>query len=189
MFSYKIDDETELRLIEPRHAEHLNALIEQNRAHIKEWAAWLKDDRTIEDTRAFIKRNLTQLAENKGFTVAIWYRGEMAGQVEYNYIDWVSRRTEIGYWLGAQFQGKGLMTKSCRVLINHAFEELKLNRVEMQCAVENRRSQRIPERLGFRQEGTLLQAEWMHDHFNDLVVYAMLASEWREKNETKEVSS
>src|ERR1044072_2373118 len=189
MFSYKIDDETELRLIEPRHAEQFNALIEQTRAHIKEWAAWLKDDRTIEDTRAFIKRNLTQLAENKGFTVAIWYRGEMAGQVEYNYIDWVSRRTEIGYWLGGQFQGKGLMTKSCRVLINHAFEELKLNRVEMQCAVENRRSQRIPERLGFRQEGTLLQAECMHDHFNDLVVYAMLASEWREKNETKEVSS
>jgi ribosomal-protein-serine acetyltransferase len=185
MFSHRIDDDAELRLIEPQHAEQLDALIEQNRAHIKEWAAWLKDDRTIEDTRAFIKRNLTRLAENDGFTVAVWYGGEMAGQVEYNYIDWVNRKTELGYWLGARFQGKGLITNSCRVLIRHAFEELKLNRVEMHCAVENRRSRRIPERLGFRQEGTLLQAEWMHDHFNDLVIYAMLASEWRDTNESE----
>lgn len=182
MFSYRIDDDAELRLIEPRHAEQLDALIEQNRIHIKEWSAWFKDDRTIENTRDFIKRNLGRLAGNEGFTVAVWYRGEMAGQVEYNYIDWVNRKTEIGYWLGARFQGKGLITKSCRVLVAHAFEELKLNRVEMHCAVENRRSRKIPERLGFRQEGTLLQAEWMHDHFNDLVVYAMLASEWRAGN-------
>ena len=188
MFSYRIDEETELRLIEPRHVEQLNALIEQNRAHIREWASWLKDDRTIENARAFIERNLKQFAENKGFNVAIWYRGEMAGQIGYNYLNWDDRKTEIGYWLGAQFQGQGLMTKSCRALVAHAFEELKLNRVEMQCAVENRRSRRIPERLGFRQEGTLLQAEWMHDHFNDLVVYALLAGEWRALNESRDAA-
>ena len=187
MFSYNIDEETELRLIEPRHAEQLNALIEQNRAHIREWAAWFKDDRTIENTRAFISRNLARLAADEGFTVAVWHRGEMAGQVEYNYLDRANRKTEIGYWLGASFQGKGLITKSCRVLVNHAFAGLKLNRVEMHCAVENRRSRRIPERLGFRQEGTLLQAEWMHDHFNDLVVYAMLAGDWRTGDESGQV--
>ncbi len=91
MFSYKIDDDTEHPLIEPRHAEQLNTLIEQNRNHIKEWSAWLKDDRSIEDSRSFIKRNLMQLAENKGFAIAIWYQGEMAGQIEYNYIDWTNR--------------------------------------------------------------------------------------------------
>lgn len=185
MFSHRIDEETELRLIEPRHVEQLDALIEQNRAHIKEWSAWLKDDRTIENARAFIERNLAQFADNKGFNVAIWHRGEMAGQVGYNYLDWANRKTEIGYWLGARFQGKGLMTRSCRVLIDHAFDELRLNRVEMQCAVENLRSRRIPERLGFRQEGTLLQAEWVHDHFNDLVVYGLLAGEWRAANGPK----
>lgn len=57
MFSYRIDEEAELRLIEPRHVEQLNSLIEQNRAHIKEWSAWLKDDRTIENARAFIEKN------------------------------------------------------------------------------------------------------------------------------------
>jgi ribosomal-protein-serine acetyltransferase len=179
MLSLKIDDETELRLIEPQHAEALNALVEQNFDHIREWSAWLKPERSIETSRAFIKRNLARMPENNGYALAIWHRGEMAGQIEYNYIDWENRKTEIGYWLGASFQGRGLVTKCCRALIDHAFGELGLNRVEMRCAVENRRSRRVPERLGFRQEGVLAQAEWIHDHFHDLVVYALLASEWR----------
>ena len=179
MLSHKIDDETELRLIEPRDAEALNALLEQSFDHLWEWSAWLKHERSIETTRAFIKRNLTRVGEDDGYALAIWHRGEMAGQIEYNYIDWTNRTTEIGYWLGASFQGRGIVTKSCRALIEHAFDALKLNRVEMRCAVENRRSRRVPERLGFRQEGVLVQAEWMHDHFHDLVVYALLAREWR----------
>jgi ribosomal-protein-serine acetyltransferase len=178
MFSHKVDDDTELRLIEPDHVDQLNALIEQNRDHIKLWSAWLKDDHSIENTRDFIRRNLMQFADKKGFAIAIWHRDEMAGQIEYNYIDWANRKTEIGYWLGASFQGKGLATKSCRVLIDHAFKELKLNRVEMRCGAENKRSRKIPQKLGFREEGVVRQAEWLHDRFVDLVVYGMLASEW-----------
>jgi ribosomal-protein-serine acetyltransferase len=162
--------------------EGLNALIEQNRDHIKRWAAWLKDDRSIEDTRTFVERNLKQFAENKGFAIAIWFKGEMAGQIEYNYIDWANRKTEIGYWLGASFQGKGLVTKSCRVLIDHAFNELKLNRVEMHCAVENYKSRKIPENLGFKEEGVIRQAGWHHDRFVDFVVFGLLAGEWENKN-------
>ena len=39
-----------------------------------------------------------------GFAVAIWHNGEMAGQIEYNYLDWINRKTEIGYWLGESFE-------------------------------------------------------------------------------------
>ena len=181
MFNFRIDDDIELRMIEPRHAEELDTLIEHNRAHIKAWSAWLKDDHSIEDTRSFINRNLTQFAENKGFAIAIWYKGEMAGQIEYNSIDWVNRKAEIGYWLGDSFQGKGLATKSCRVLIDYAFNELKLNRVEMHCVVENQRSRKIPKNLGFREDGVVRQAGWLHDHFVDFVIYGMLADEWQDQ--------
>lgn len=182
MFSYVIDEDTELRLIEPRHAEALNALIERNHDHLKEWLGWLKDGHSLEDTRNFIKRNLTQLAENSGCAVCIWYKGEISGQVGYSYIDWNNRKSEIGYWLGASFQGRGLVTQSCRALINHAFDELKLNRVEIRCGVENRRSRKIPEKLGFREEGVVRQAGWLYDHYVDIVIYGMLASEWHEHN-------
>ncbi|HSK70354.1 MAG TPA: GNAT family protein, partial [Pyrinomonadaceae bacterium] len=66
-----------------------------------------------------------------------------------------------------------------RALIDHAFNELKLNRVEIRCGFENTKSRRIPEKLGFKEEGVIKQAEWLHDRFIDLVIYATLANEWQ----------
>lgn len=182
MFTLKVDENIELRMIESRDAEELNALIEESKAHIKQWSAWLKDDRSIENTRAFIKRNLEQFADGEGFAVAIFYQNKIAGQIEYNYIDLKNRKTEIGYWLGESFQGKGLVTKSCRVLIDYAFDELKLNRVELRCAVENLKSRKIAENLGFKNEGTIRQAELIHGKFFDFVIYGLLAGERHFKN-------
>lgn len=168
-----------------RHAEELNALITQNYDHIKEWSAWLKDkERSIENTRDWIKQNLERFAKNEGFTIGIWYKGKMAGQIDYGNLDWNDRKIEIGYWIGEYFQSKWLVTKSCRVLIDHAFNELKLNCVEMRCAIKNKKSRKIPEKLGFREEGILRQAGWLHDHFVDDVIYGMLASEWHIKSKS-----
>ena len=84
----------------------------------------------------------------------------------------------IGYWLGEEFQGKGIMTAASRILIHYAFDEFQLNRVEIRCAVGNTRSRAIPERLGFIQEGMIGDGEWLYDHYVDLIVYRMLAREW-----------
>jgi hypothetical protein len=54
----------------------------------------------------------------------------------------------------------------------------------IRAAVENRRSRAIPERLNFREEGTLRKSEWIGDRYLDNVVYSMLAVEWREKGFT-----
>jgi ribosomal-protein-serine acetyltransferase len=182
MLSYKIDEETLLRLPEERYLDEAYALVMENLEHLKAWSTWARDDFSIEDARSFIKTNLQNFAERKGFTLHIIYQGKHVGNVGYNTIDWANKRTEIGYWLSASAQGKGLMTKACRALVNHAFNELQLNRVEINCAVENSRSRRIPEKLGFKQEGIMREAEWLHDHFHDLVAYSMLASEWKLQN-------
>ena len=180
MFSYKLDRESELRLIDPADAEDLNALVLGSYDHIREWSGWLKDkDRTVEQTREWIKQNLYRFATGQGFEIAIWHKDQIAGQIGYNYFDYENHRTEIGYWLGEQFQGKGLVTRSCTAMIDHAFENLNMNRVEIKCGTENHKSRRIPEKLGFKQEGTARNAEWLHHRFIDLVIYSVLKSEWR----------
>ena len=179
MFRFRIDDDTELRLLENRHAEELFALTDQNREHLRRWLPWLDNNRSLEDTRAFIAKSLIQYANNKGFPTGIWFKGALAGVIGYNTIDCSVRTASIGYWIGASFQGQGLVTGACRALIDYAFNGLGLNRVEIRCATGNKKSQAIPERLGFKQEGTVRQAEWLYDHFVDHAVYGMLASEWQ----------
>ena len=69
------------------------------------------------------------------------------------------------------------MTRACRALVAHAFDTLRLQRVEIRVATGNRRSRAIPERLGFREEGILRQVEWLYNHYVDHVVYGRLASD------------
>ena len=179
MFSYKIDENIELRLLEERHAEEVFALLEQNRIHLQAELTWLTDQLSVNDAKEYIKAGLERFAANNGLRAGIWLQGNLAGIVSLHGVVWDDRKASLGYWVGANFQGQGLVTKACRILINHSFSELKLNRLEIQCDSENNRSRKVAERLGFTQEGVLRQSWWSRDRFVDLVVYSLLTSEWQ----------
>ena len=87
---------------------------------------------------------------------------------------------EISLYVREEYQGKGLITKVAKALTDYAFNHLKLNKVEIRAAVENKKSRNIPERLGFVNEGSIRQAEWLYDHFVDHIVYGLLEEEWNE---------
>jgi ribosomal-protein-serine acetyltransferase len=176
---FQIDEDIELHLLEEQHAEELFALTDQNRQYLREWLPWLDNNMSLEDTEDFVRDSLEQFRNNNGFQLGIWFQDRLAGVIGYHKIDWVNRATSIGYWLGASFQGKGLTTRACRALIDYAFNDLRLNRVEIRCAVKNGKSRAIPLRLGFKEEGLIRQSEWLYDHFVDHVVYGMLKNEWQ----------
>jgi ribosomal-protein-serine acetyltransferase len=178
MFPFRLNEDVALELLELRHAEELFHVTDANREYLREWLPWVDGTRSPEDTEAFIRLTRKQLVDNNGFQTAIRHRGTLVGVVGHHAIRWANRSASLGYWLSRDAQGRGLMTEACRAYISHAFETLKLNRMEIRCAVENRRSRAIPERLAFQSEGTIRQAEWLYDHFVDHVVYGMLASEW-----------
>jgi ribosomal-protein-serine acetyltransferase len=180
VFSHKLTQDTHLRLLEERHAEELTDLTDRNREHLRTWLPlpWVDTNRTVEDRKNFIRGALEQFAHNKGFTAGIWHEGRLVGVISYNSIDWENRSVAVGYWLGEEYQGKGLVTAACRALVEHAFFELGLNRVIILCATENEKSCAVAERLGFRREGVRRQAAWLYDRFVDLVSYSALASRW-----------
>ncbi len=177
-FTLPIDTEVELRILEEWDVEELYQLIHSNRAHLRQWLPWVDYETSVESSRSFVLRSLQRYVESDGFNLGIFSQGRLAGVIGYHTVNWPNRHVEIGYWLGAAFEGQGLMTKACRALIAFAFEKLTLNRVAILCATGNARSRAIPARLGFTQEGVLRDGEWLYDHFVDLVVYSMLAREW-----------
>ena len=174
----RIDNDLWLKSVEEKDAPAIFALVDSNRLHLRAWLPWVDATQTVEDEASFIRNVRMQQEGNGSFSCGIWYRGQIAGTIGYHMIDWMTRKVEIGYWLGAQFQGKGLITRSCVALVRYAFEELRLNKVEIRCATGNTRSCAVPQRLGFKQEGVIRQGEWLYDHYVDLVHHGMLASEW-----------
>ena len=183
MFSHQIDPETELRLLEERHAAELFALTDKNRDYLREWLPWLDGTSSVGDTTAFINGTLQKFAENGAVSTGIWHRNKLVGVIGLHHVDWVNSSTSIGYWLDESHQGRGLVTRACEALVNYAFSELELHRIEIQAASENARSQAVPKRLGFTREGVLRQAANLYGRRQDLVVYGMLADEWRLKTD------
>lgn len=171
----------ELRPLEEADAEELFALVDANRAYLRQWLPWLDQNTEVEHTRAFIRATQKQHADRNGFACGIRWRGRLVGVVGLHGIDWANRKTSIGYWVAEAHQGHGLVTRSCAALLPHLFEDLGLNRVEIACAPGNARSAAIPERLGFTREGLLRQRERLYDRFVDHVEYGLLATEWRQR--------
>ena len=179
MFSRDIDENLKLILPLRQHAEELAAVVRGNLDQLKLWVPWATDAYSVDSAREFIDENLKRLAENGCFALNLVWHGKIVGSIGFHNLDLNNKSAHVGYWLAKEAQGKGLVTRCCRVLIDYLFDELKLNRVQINCNVENVKSRAIPERLGFELEGIHRQVEFFDNRFGDWAVYAMLKQDWK----------
>lgn len=177
-------DESFLKQLELADAAEMFRLIDTNRAYLREWLPWLDYNTKVEDTAQFIGMTISQHNNNQGTHYGIWYKGRLAGTLGVHNIDWINKKTSLGYWLGAQFQGRGLMTRAVFTYMDRlVFGSWGMERLTIQAATGNAKSRAIPERLGFQLEGVLRRNEFLYDHYVDHAVYSMLRAEWQERRE------
>lgn len=186
MFQYIIDNEVSLRPYRLDDAPELFELTAQSKDHLRKWLGWVDHTQTVEDSASFISLTLQGTVDNGGYpkVSAIVYRNRIAGTIGFNEVNKTNRTGTIGYWLGEPYQGKGLMSKALGAYLRYGYEDLGLNRIEIRAATGNDRSRALPLRFGFKEEGTIRQAEWLYDHYVDHVVYGLLKDEWLH-NQTK----
>jgi ribosomal-protein-serine acetyltransferase len=189
MFGCKVNEETELRLIERQQSGELFKLLDANRQHIRRWHPWVDHITTAAMVEKAVANWQQQYANNRGFYAGIWFKGKFCGIINHLNVDWPNRWTALAYWLDAAHQGRGIMTACCRAMIAHSFDTWRLNRVVIECATENDRSRAIPERLGFKMEGVIRQVEWVHDRYIDHALYALLRSDYVAANHQKVAST
>jgi ribosomal-protein-serine acetyltransferase len=173
----QVNKETQLLLLEERHVEDYFALIERNKAYLHSWIAVEAYDGSLQTLKAYVKQRLLRFANGDAYHLGIWYQDALVGILDYR-LNWRSRSVELGYWLDAEMQGKGIVTQACRTMIWHAFEEHYMHKVVISCATDNPRSRAVAGRLGFLQEGILRQADRLHDRYVDVVFYGLLIDEW-----------
>ena len=151
-----------------------------SKEYLKEWLGWLDFIKCEEDIAKYLRERVKEsVIKHEGHPTAfiIMSNGKMAGTIDFNDIDKSNKIGRIGYWLGEEYQRKGIMTKALKCLIDYGFKELGLNKIEIKAATDNQKSRALPKRLGFVEEGNLRQAEWLYDHYVDHVIYGLLREE------------
>ena len=176
---FPISATTELRALVEADAEELYEVVAASRGYLAEWMPWAPMQ-TLEGTRQFISSAIAQERSHEGFQVALVDDGRIIGVVGFHALDRDNHSIRIGYWLAEAQQGKGLMSAAVATLVDYAFDELAINRIELRAAPGNERSKALAERLGFQFEGILREAECFGDRHRDLAAYSLLVRERRE---------
>ncbi|HEY7196134.1 MAG TPA: GNAT family protein [Gaiellaceae bacterium] len=84
-------------------------------------------------------------------------------------------RASVGYWLGEGARGRGIATRALRLVTDWAFSSLGVTRIELTTDPENVPSQRVAERVGFRNEGVRERAIVIKGAVRDSVVFGLAA--------------
>ncbi len=105
---------------------------------------------------------------------------EHIGVCGYHAIDWRNRTGEVGIIIGArEYWGRGFGTDAMQALVHWGFNTLNLNRVHLHVYADNLRAIRCYEKVGFRTEGRLRQANFYNGAYRDSIVMGVLREEWR----------
>mgnify|MGYP003070650427 CR=1 FL=1 len=160
-----------LRRLRTEDAPDIFASIDTQRRYLGRWLPFVADTHRIEQTRQVVAGMLADTA-NPVFTLRSG--NAFAGLIGFKSADGTTRTIEIGYWLRSEFQGRGIMTSAVQALCRLAFEEMGMERIEIRCAPGNLRSNRIPQRLGFRLDRVEVRGEQLSDgEFVDLNIYLL----------------
>jgi len=173
-----IENTLKLELISEDHAQSIFDMVDTNRVHLRPWLPFVDRMQTVEFAQNFVKGTMHRNNEGSEYAFVIVENEEIIGRVGAYKIDNQNKIGEIGYWIVEGFQGKGIITKSCKAIIDFCFSDLQLNRIEIKCGTENFKSKIIPEKLNFTKEGVIRQGELLYDAFIDLNLYSLLKSDF-----------
>ncbi|MCL1048535.1 GNAT family N-acetyltransferase [Shewanella abyssi] len=176
MFTLEVEKGLVLALVEQSFSQRYFEIVSKEKALLSQWLSWPPHADSEDFFSHFISKSLLDYAEGKSLVCAMVYEDKVVGNVSLNAINQPLKKAEIGYWLSAEYQGKGIVSKSVSKLINIAFTDLGLEKIEIMAATENSASRRVAERLGFNLEGVSTQAENLNGRFYDHAVYGLNSS-------------
>lgn len=180
--SFDLGDGVALRRFRTTDADAVFELVKKNEKHLH-FMHWITPDYSPQMAREFIETSAAAEARGDSLVFGIFCGCKLIGVICFVHFDRTARKTELGYWIDAGEEGKGIISAAARSLIDWAFNAENMNRVEIRCSTENFRSAAVPKRLGFSLEAHLRQSEFRHGRLVDFYVFGLLADEWKGKDQ------
>jgi ribosomal-protein-serine acetyltransferase len=144
-------------------ADELHALIAANRDRLRPWMPWADQD--LEATRQYLRDATTA---SRDVQSAITLDGRIVGAIGLVH---PAGFAMLGYWLAAEAEHRGIVTRAVDAYVEHAFADLGYEHIELRAAVNNVRSRAVAERAGFTLTRTIPDAAVVNGHSVDHVVY------------------
>lgn len=128
---------------------------------------------TLKDAKKWVSHNVRNYKKKnvEGMSFVIEVGGQAVGSIGVHKII-ANHKGEMGYWLGKEFRGNGIMSRAVKEVSNYAFREFKLKRVYAGVFSFNKISMRVLEKAGFKREGFLRKNILKDDKYIDEYVYA-----------------
>lgn len=160
----------QIRPVAVADAARLTEVYRSNRRFLAPWVP-TRDESffTVEGQRDRLERAQRDRAGGTGHSCVIEYDGQIVGTVTLSAIErGVAQTAHLGYWVAAEVNGRGVATRAVGRILDVAFGELGLHRVQAATLVHNTGSQRVLERNGFEPIGLArsylkIAGEWQ-DH-------------------------
>ena len=181
-FPLKIKEDIYLIKLKSQDSFELHELIDKNRLYLKKTLPWLNYSNTVQDSKNFISQSNNDFLK-KSLILGIKSR-KLIGIISFHTIDWQKKEAEIGYWLDEEMQGKGIITISCKHLINLGFNDLGLEKIVISASTTNIKSQSIAKRLGFQEKCIIKDQGFLYDHYVDHILFSKTRKEYlKEQNQ------
>jgi ribosomal-protein-serine acetyltransferase len=184
MFSFPLAEDAVLILRTAAITDAYHELVAENTERLGRWEPWAGKPPVLEETRSFLEASGRNWLDGSELPVAIAVRekGEwrLAGALSLT-ISRYTRSAEIGYWIGRDHEGRGLITRAAAAVLDQAFGPLGLDRVSLHTDPANERSRAVARRLGFVEEGLIRQGTAFANERRDELVYGLLAQDWQQR--------
>ena len=143
-------------------------------------APYLAEDERSFSSRCAIRERERQMGTGFGF--GIFFEGRFVGEITLSSIQRGPLQSAfIGYWIDEAVAGRGLMPEAVVVVLQYAFDALRLHRVEINIIPRNAASRRVVEKLGLRFEGIAERYLEIDGAWEDHARYAITAEEWADR--------
>ena len=129
----------------------------------------------IDNALNFIKSSYDDFKLRKAITLAIDYKNKsillLVGTIGVKDIDYVNKKANIGYWIGKQYQGKGIATESVKLVVKYAFEILELEEISAYVFPDNNSSIRVLEKNGFIKTNEVNEYHHISNRYRNSLIY------------------
>jgi ribosomal-protein-alanine N-acetyltransferase len=152
-----------------------------SRSFLEPWEpAWTSDELDHGAWRQRLSRYREDFAQGSSIPFFVFNKSTdslLGGITLSNIRRGVAQSANVGYWIGSAYAGQGYMLEALKLVVEHAFDVMRLHRVEAACIPSNARSIRVLEKAGFQREGMARSYLKINGVWQDHCLYAIIAND------------